>query len=138
MATVSSPLPPPVKNDWLPSGLDPHLSPPSPGGPRKTAPTQQVSAMLPFHSRKELCSNVCVLFTGLIGRWSQSTFAPGDWTPSARNTKPPWRWCSTSARWSARRCSAPTIATIVSIFYAFFSYCSCLISWLSAPCTVLF
>lgn len=42
MATVSSPLPPPVKNDWLPSGLDPHLSPPSPGGPRKTAPTQQV------------------------------------------------------------------------------------------------
>lgn len=60
MATVSSPLPPPVKNDWLPSGLDPHLSPPSPGGPRKTAPTQQVNALVPFHSRKELCINVCV------------------------------------------------------------------------------
>lgn len=43
MATVSSPLPPPVKNDWLPSGLDnPRLSPPSPGGPRKPAPTSQV------------------------------------------------------------------------------------------------
>ncbi|XP_034669018.1 dynamin isoform X4 [Drosophila subobscura] len=44
MATVSSPLPPPVKNDWLPSGLDnPRLSPPSPGGPRKPAPTAQGS-----------------------------------------------------------------------------------------------
>ncbi|XP_018797017.1 PREDICTED: dynamin isoform X3 [Bactrocera latifrons] len=44
MATVSSPLPPPVKNDWLPSGLDnPRLSPPSPGGPRKPAPTSQGS-----------------------------------------------------------------------------------------------
>ncbi|XP_069965678.1 dynamin isoform X3 [Bactrocera oleae] len=45
MATVSSPLPPPVKNDWLPSGLDnPRLSPPSPGGPRKPAPTSQGSS----------------------------------------------------------------------------------------------
>lgn len=43
MATVSAPLPPPVKNDWLPSGLDnPRLSPPSPGGPRKPAPAAQV------------------------------------------------------------------------------------------------
>ncbi|KAJ8937715.1 hypothetical protein NQ318_015458 [Aromia moschata] len=33
MATVSTPVPPPVKNDWLASGLDnPRLSPPSPGG----------------------------------------------------------------------------------------------------------
>ncbi|XP_076252069.1 dynamin-1 shibire isoform X1 [Rhynchophorus ferrugineus] len=39
MATVSTPVPPPVKNDWLASGLDnPRLSPPSPGGPRKTTP----------------------------------------------------------------------------------------------------
>lgn len=39
MATVSTPVPPPVKNDWLASGLDnPRLSPPSPGGPRRTAP----------------------------------------------------------------------------------------------------
>ncbi|XP_017774818.1 PREDICTED: dynamin isoform X2 [Nicrophorus vespilloides] len=39
MATVSTPVPPPVKNDWLASGLDnPRLSPPSPGGPRKSAP----------------------------------------------------------------------------------------------------
>ncbi|VEN62882.1 unnamed protein product [Callosobruchus maculatus] len=39
MATHSTPVPPPVKNDWLASGLDnPRLSPPSPGGPRKTAP----------------------------------------------------------------------------------------------------
>ncbi|XP_030568754.1 dynamin isoform X4 [Drosophila novamexicana] len=44
VATVSSPLPPPVKNDWLPSGLEnPGLSPPSPGGPRKPAPTAQGS-----------------------------------------------------------------------------------------------
>nr|XP_022919394.1 dynamin isoform X4 [Onthophagus taurus] len=40
MATVSTPVPPPVKNDWLQSGLDnPRLSPPSPGGPRKAAPS---------------------------------------------------------------------------------------------------
>ncbi|CAG9765363.1 unnamed protein product [Ceutorhynchus assimilis] len=39
MATVSTPVPPPVKNDWLASGLDnPRLSPPSPGGPRKATP----------------------------------------------------------------------------------------------------
>ncbi|XP_049821520.1 dynamin isoform X1 [Aethina tumida] len=39
MATVSTPVPPPVKNDWLASGLEnPRLSPPSPGGPRKAAP----------------------------------------------------------------------------------------------------
>nr|NP_001259588.1 shibire, isoform N [Drosophila melanogaster]AGB95430.1 shibire, isoform N [Drosophila melanogaster] len=45
MATVSSPLPPPVKNDWLPSGLDnPRLSPPSPGGVRgKPGPPAQSS-----------------------------------------------------------------------------------------------
>ncbi|GJQ72967.1 shi [Trypoxylus dichotomus] len=40
MATVSTPVPPPVKNDWLAGGLDnPRLSPPSPGGPRKAAPS---------------------------------------------------------------------------------------------------
>ncbi|XP_030752252.1 dynamin isoform X3 [Sitophilus oryzae] len=44
MATVSTPVPPPVKNDWLASGLDnPRLSPPSPGGPRK--PTPQMGAV---------------------------------------------------------------------------------------------
>ncbi|GBP81792.1 Dynamin [Eumeta japonica] len=45
MATVSTPVPPPVKNDWLESRLDsnPRLSPPSPGGPRRAAPTQQGS-----------------------------------------------------------------------------------------------
>lgn len=44
MATFSTPVPPPVKNDWLSSGLDnPRLSPPSPGGPRKNAPQQQGS-----------------------------------------------------------------------------------------------
>lgn len=43
MATVTTPVPPPVKNDWLSSGLDnPRLSPPSPGGPRKGTPPQQV------------------------------------------------------------------------------------------------
>ncbi|KAF6205917.1 hypothetical protein GE061_020093 [Apolygus lucorum] len=42
MATVNTPIPPPVKNDWLASGLDnPRLSPPSPGGPRRGLPTQQ-------------------------------------------------------------------------------------------------
>lgn len=44
MATFTTPVPPPVKNDWLSSGLDnPRLSPPSPGGPRKNAPQQQGS-----------------------------------------------------------------------------------------------
>ncbi|XP_065089143.1 dynamin isoform X3 [Ochlerotatus camptorhynchus] len=44
MATFSTPVPPPVKNDWLSSGLDnPRLSPPSPGGPRKNVPVQQIS-----------------------------------------------------------------------------------------------
>lgn len=37
MTTVSTPVPPPVKNDWLASE-NPRLSPPSPSGPRKTAP----------------------------------------------------------------------------------------------------
>ncbi|PNF22101.1 Dynamin [Cryptotermes secundus] len=45
MATVSTPVPPPVKNDWLASGLDnPRLSPPSPGGPRRGMPIQPVTA----------------------------------------------------------------------------------------------
>lgn len=44
MATVGTPVPPPVKNDWLSSALDnPKLSPPSPGGPRKAAPVTAVS-----------------------------------------------------------------------------------------------
>uniref|UniRef100_A0AAU7BNW4 Dynamin n=1 Tax=Propylea japonica TaxID=158624 RepID=A0AAU7BNW4_9CUCU len=38
MATVSTPVPPPVKNDWLGSVGNPRLSPPSPGGVRKAAP----------------------------------------------------------------------------------------------------
>lgn len=43
MATVGTPVPPPVKNDWLSSALDnPRLSPPSPGGPRKAAPVTSV------------------------------------------------------------------------------------------------
>lgn len=43
MATVSTPVPPPVKNDWLESRLDsnPRLSPPSPGGPRRATPVNQ-------------------------------------------------------------------------------------------------
>jgi len=49
MATVSTPVPPPVKNDWLSSGLDnPRLSPPSPGGPRKATPVQQVNLLFCF------------------------------------------------------------------------------------------
>lgn len=42
MATFTTPLPAPIKNDWLPTGDNPRLSPPSPGGPRKNAPVQQV------------------------------------------------------------------------------------------------
>lgn len=43
MATVGTPVPPPVKNDWLSSALDnPKLSPPSPGGPRKSSPANVV------------------------------------------------------------------------------------------------
>lgn len=48
MATVTTPVPPPVKNDWLSSALDnPRLSPPSPGGPRKAAPVSQVHYFIP-------------------------------------------------------------------------------------------
>ncbi|XP_049805476.1 dynamin isoform X3 [Schistocerca nitens] len=50
MATVSTPVPPPVKNDWLVSGLEnPRLSPPSPGGPRRTPmqPTPAVGSRAP-------------------------------------------------------------------------------------------
>jgi len=43
MATFSTPLPAPVKNDWLPTGESSRPSPPSPGGPRKNAPVQQGS-----------------------------------------------------------------------------------------------
>ncbi|XP_070500017.1 dynamin isoform X3 [Chironomus tepperi] len=43
MATFSTPIPAPVKNDWLPTGENPRLSPPSPGGNRKNAPVQQGS-----------------------------------------------------------------------------------------------
>jgi dynamin GTPase len=43
MATFSTPVPPPVKNDWMPVPDNPRLSPPSPGGPRKAAPQQQGS-----------------------------------------------------------------------------------------------
>lgn len=43
MATVGTPVPPPVKNDWLSGALDnPKLSPPSPGGPRKGVPMTTV------------------------------------------------------------------------------------------------
>lgn len=40
MATVSTPVPPPIKNDWLANagGESARLSPPSPGGPRRGAP----------------------------------------------------------------------------------------------------
>lgn len=40
MATVTTPVPPPVKNDWLANagGESARLSPPSPGGPRRGAP----------------------------------------------------------------------------------------------------
>ncbi|XP_058450062.1 dynamin isoform X2 [Malaya genurostris] len=45
MATFSTPVPPPIKNDWLSSGLDnPRLSPPSPGGPRKNTTQQQAQS----------------------------------------------------------------------------------------------
>ncbi|CAO1408412.1 unnamed protein product [Diamesa tonsa] len=44
MATFSTPVPPPVKNDWLPTGENPRLSPPSPGGPRKNAPPGSVGS----------------------------------------------------------------------------------------------
>lgn len=49
MATVGTPVPPPVKNDWLSGALDnPKLSPPSPGGPRKTTPMTTVNIQYIF------------------------------------------------------------------------------------------
>ncbi|XP_014616498.1 PREDICTED: dynamin isoform X2 [Polistes canadensis] len=49
MATVTTPVPPPVKNDWLASGENPRLSPPSPGGPRRgvTQPPPLSSSRVP-------------------------------------------------------------------------------------------
>ncbi|XP_050430223.1 dynamin isoform X3 [Adelges cooleyi] len=46
MATVTTPVPPPVKNDWLASSLEnPRLSPPSPGGAgRRGVPSTQPPA----------------------------------------------------------------------------------------------
>ncbi|KAF7997017.1 hypothetical protein HCN44_005294 [Aphidius gifuensis] len=49
MATVTTPVPPPVKNDWLASAENPRLSPPSPGGPRRgvSQPPAPASARAP-------------------------------------------------------------------------------------------
>lgn len=52
MATVTTPVPPPVKNDWLPLE-NPRLSPPSPGGPRKPAPTSQVNITI-YHQFEQI------------------------------------------------------------------------------------
>lgn len=51
IATVGTPVPPPVKNDWLSGALDnPKLSPPSPGGPRKATPMTTVSIQTRYQS----------------------------------------------------------------------------------------
>lgn len=42
MATFSTPVPPPVKNDWLPVSENTGMSPPSPGGQRKPATPSMV------------------------------------------------------------------------------------------------
>lgn len=42
MATFTTPVPPPIKNDWLGTEGNPRLSPPSPGGPRKPIPAASV------------------------------------------------------------------------------------------------
>lgn len=60
MATVGTPVPPPVKNDWLSSALDnPRLSPPSPGGPRKAAPTSQVNTKRNDQTLERTISHFC-------------------------------------------------------------------------------
>ncbi|KAL1132004.1 hypothetical protein AAG570_011614 [Ranatra chinensis] len=52
MATVTTPVPPPVKNDWLASGMDnPRLSPPSPGGPRRGMPSGPTAVVSGASSR---------------------------------------------------------------------------------------
>ncbi len=44
MATFSTPVPPPVKNDWLQATENVRLSPTSPGGPRKAAPQSSIGS----------------------------------------------------------------------------------------------
>lgn len=68
MATVSTPVPPPVKNDWLASGLDnPRLSPPSPGGPRKTTPSMgTVGSSGKLHTLTFLFLRICTLSTPFV------------------------------------------------------------------------
>lgn len=48
MATFSTPVPPPVKNDWLPVSENTGMSPPSPGGQRKPATPSMVRVQLSF------------------------------------------------------------------------------------------
>lgn len=47
MATVSTPVPPPVKNDWMGNIANPRLSPPSPSGLRKAATISSMASRAP-------------------------------------------------------------------------------------------
>ncbi|KOB65852.1 Uncharacterized protein OBRU01_17314 [Operophtera brumata] len=84
MATVSTPVPPPVKNDWLEGRLDsnPRLSPPSPGGPRRATPAQQgagaaAGAMnqMPPHMRNQINQAVGQAVTNAAINELSSAFA---------------------------------------------------------------
>lgn len=120
MATVTTPVPPPVKNDWLSGGMEnPRLSPPSPGGPRKAAPVQQV--IWRISKPKSIDNKLIFLLTaGIVGKCkSWTTTTAGHITGGSSNTKSARRRCSTIARWQTRR---PSTASPVNSFVSFFFY----------------
>lgn len=117
MATVSTPVPPPVKNDWLASGLEnPRLSPPSPGGgPRKAAPSMgtvgQSGKLRDMYF--EVYSNF-VLWYRFIGISCSST-ASQHWSARSRYSQQAWRRSSTNASRQDRGITG-TSHSYVSIF----------------------
>lgn len=114
MATVGTPVPPPIKNDWLSSAMDnPRLSPPSPGGPRKDAPISQVRTDIhPLLSGRHQLYFERLLFTGLGRRWLEprTTTATSCITGCTSHSKSARRWCTAiaarTASWTST--SSPT------------------------------
>lgn len=104
MATVGTPVPPPVKNDWLSSALDnPKLSPPSPGGPRKATPMTQVSIAskrihTEFQTNYQFPLNVLWIF--VLGRKSRTATTASNESCCTSNTESTWtRTATRPARW---------------------------------------
>lgn len=117
-ATVTMPVPPPVKNDWLSGGMDnPRLSPPSPGGPRKAQPVQQVSDFREQNNllnespvRQLIVRNTFDYAAGLPGQ-SRPTSAASHITRCSSHSKSSGRFRSAIARRTTSRRSGASCAT---------------------------